>query len=298
MTRHVFISYASTNHTLAEEVLGFLETRGFPCWIAPRNVRAGRDYGEEIITAIEDSAVVVLILSDDANSSLFVKNEVERAFSKKKTIVPFRIQNVPPSKAIELFVGGSHWIDAWNPPREHQLTSLARTVAEFLPSGTLATPAQSAPDPSTRVEASASRSSEFVVTETGGTAHELTGLFIRYPGGFGPSQEKRGILLRRGSAETLVEWARIDTLTFVNKHKDKGKYRYEVQVLLQSGKTLNLEVADDWNMRSGETGLLFGTCDLGEVKLRFADIATIVCPTTAQQDAPPDGNVPGNSGPQ
>ncbi len=32
------------------------------------------------------------------------------------------------------------------------------------------------------------------------------------------------------------------------------------------------------SLQDGETGLLFGQCDLGEVRLRFSDIATIACP--------------------
>src|SRR5688500_10343479 len=43
-----FISYASDNREKAEAICASLEQRGRVCWIAPRDIRAGREYGDEI----------------------------------------------------------------------------------------------------------------------------------------------------------------------------------------------------------------------------------------------------------
>ena len=40
----VFISHASQDHVVAEEICRLLEEDGIRCWIAPRNVDPGHDY--------------------------------------------------------------------------------------------------------------------------------------------------------------------------------------------------------------------------------------------------------------
>jgi hypothetical protein len=129
-----FISYASDNRDKADDICAALEDRGFTCWIAPRNVRAGREYADEIISGIGQSACVVLVLSEAANTSVFVRREVERAVSKNKPIFPVRIDEVLPSPGLELFVSGTHWLDAWDGDWDDHMAHLAREVAS-VPAG-------------------------------------------------------------------------------------------------------------------------------------------------------------------
>lgn len=86
--RSVFISHASKNFKMAEEVRGLLEDQGVSCWLAPRDIPAGGQYGSSIVDAIRDSSIVVLLLTEEANKSKPVENEVECAFKNQKTIVP------------------------------------------------------------------------------------------------------------------------------------------------------------------------------------------------------------------
>jgi hypothetical protein len=57
---------------------------------------------------------------------------VERAVAKGIPIVPFRIEDVPMSKALEYFISSPHWLDALTPPLERHLEYLARTVQLLL----------------------------------------------------------------------------------------------------------------------------------------------------------------------
>src|SRR5580765_6104448 len=138
MAKTAFISYASEDEPTAAKISAYLERNGVSCWIAPRDVRPGADYGSEIIDGIETSAVLVLVLSEHANSSTFVKREVERAVSKGKPIFPVRVREVVPSKSLELFISSAEWIDAWQPPIEQYLERLAesiRSAAALYPPG-------------------------------------------------------------------------------------------------------------------------------------------------------------------
>lgn len=110
---HVFISHASVNHDVAERICQLIEAQGVKCWIAPRDIRAGHEYAREIMGGISQCAAMVLVLTTPANDSTFVKLEVERAVSHKKPVIPIRLENVMPAPSLELFISGSHWIDAW-----------------------------------------------------------------------------------------------------------------------------------------------------------------------------------------
>ncbi|BBP01401.1 toll/interleukin-1 receptor domain-containing protein [Sulfuriferula nivalis] len=133
--KQVFISHSSADKPLADEVCAQLERRGLSCWIAPRDIDPGKDYGEEIILGIENCVATVLLLSESANQSIFVRKEIERAVSKLKPVFPVRVRNVAPSKGLELFISSSHWIDAWQPPMDIKMDQLAASILALVNTG-------------------------------------------------------------------------------------------------------------------------------------------------------------------
>src|SRR5450631_2758380 len=87
----VFISYASQDKAVADSVCQALENAGVACWIAPRNVVPGESYAGAIVHAIDDTKLLVLILSEQSASSKHILREVERASSKEHPVIAFRI---------------------------------------------------------------------------------------------------------------------------------------------------------------------------------------------------------------
>jgi hypothetical protein len=132
LTREVFISYASNDLPAAEAVCAGLESEGYSCWMAPRDVTPGMDWSEQIVEALFHAGVVVLVLSSDANNSHQVKREIERAVSTGRAVIPFRIEDVPPSKSLAFFISTSHWLDAISPPLERHLPRLIAAVRSHL----------------------------------------------------------------------------------------------------------------------------------------------------------------------
>jgi hypothetical protein len=110
-TPDVFISYASQDTPVADAVVGALESAGLKCWIAPRNVVPGALYADEIVRAINETTVVVLVLSQHAVASSHVGKEIERASSKRRRIVALRTASVTLTRAFEYFLSESQWID-------------------------------------------------------------------------------------------------------------------------------------------------------------------------------------------
>jgi len=107
----VFVSYASADAAVANAIVETLERRGLRCWIAPRDVKPGGQYADAIVGAINDAMAVVLVLSSSAVASSHVSREVERAASKHKPIIAFRIDVASLSRSLEYFLGESQWID-------------------------------------------------------------------------------------------------------------------------------------------------------------------------------------------
>jgi serine/threonine protein kinase len=132
MNPHVFISYSSGDKKTADAICASLERAGLSCWIAPRNILPGKNWGEAIIDGISQSRVMVLVLSAKANESSQVMREVDRAVHKNVPIIPFRIEDVPPSKALELYLSAAHWLDAYTPPLSKHLEYLENTVRSII----------------------------------------------------------------------------------------------------------------------------------------------------------------------
>jgi len=118
MVRDVFVSYSQPDFGCAMELVGRVEQEGINCWIAPRDIAPSADWAAEIIDAISNSRTMVLVFSASSNESPQVRREVERAVHKQVSILPFRIENVLPSKSLEYFLSAQHWMDAFPPPRE------------------------------------------------------------------------------------------------------------------------------------------------------------------------------------
>jgi hypothetical protein len=132
MLKDVFLSYASDDKAFAHRLCETLEHRGIACWIAPRDIAPGSGFDEAIVDAIDSAQALVLVLSGHANESPFVINEVNRAFAKGKTIFPFRIEDVLPSKALQLYLARHQWTDAFPPPVEEKVDRLAAAVMALL----------------------------------------------------------------------------------------------------------------------------------------------------------------------
>jgi hypothetical protein len=131
-THDVFLSYSSKDKKWADAVCAVLERHRVRCWIAPRDITPGDEWGAAIIKGLNASRVMVLIFSGHANASGQVRREVERAISQGMSVVPVRIEDVRPEGAMEYALGNTHWLDAFSPPVEQQLEKLARSVKMLL----------------------------------------------------------------------------------------------------------------------------------------------------------------------
>lgn len=132
MKHDVFISYSSHDKAIADAICSKLENSNIRCWIAPRDILPGIEFGEAIINAIADCRILLLVFSAKANDSPYIRKEVERAVGKGKIIIPFRIEDILPTKAMEFVLSDTQWLDAISPPLELHIDKLTNTIYSLL----------------------------------------------------------------------------------------------------------------------------------------------------------------------
>jgi hypothetical protein len=135
MAHDVFVSYSNKDKPIADAVVAGLEKSGIRCWVAPRDITPGSSWGDAIISAIEGSRFMVIILSGNSNRSKQVIREVERAVANNVIIIPFRIENIDPTGAMAYFLSTEHWLDAITPPLERHIEKLQSTLQLFISGG-------------------------------------------------------------------------------------------------------------------------------------------------------------------
>ncbi len=130
---YVFISHSSKDFEIAEKVCDYLEKNGQRCFLAPRDIRSGQIYAQELVEGIDRSDVVLVLLSKAANESPHVLREIERAVSKKISILVYRLEEVELSKSLEYFLMTHQWIRAGEKePLEDILKSINNCKQENL----------------------------------------------------------------------------------------------------------------------------------------------------------------------
>ena len=132
MAHDVFIAFAPKDKVAADAVCAALEAKKIRSWIAPRDVRLKENATAAVREAIKASRIMVLIFSEHANRSKPVLDQLVAAVNAGKVVIPFKIEDIFPSGAMEFYLMSTHWLDAMNPPTEIEIDNLINTVEHFL----------------------------------------------------------------------------------------------------------------------------------------------------------------------
>ncbi len=124
----VFISYSSKNKNVADAIVSDFEQNGIRCWYAPRDIRPGEEWVTAITKALECSKALVLIYTEDSNTSRQVMNEIAVAFNAGITIVPFKLTDEQMSSELEYYLTRVHWLDALSKPLKKNIVSLREYI--------------------------------------------------------------------------------------------------------------------------------------------------------------------------
>ena len=135
MAHDVFLSHSAKDKEVADAICARMEAEGVRCWVAPRDILPGVEWGDAIMNAIGACPVMVLILSRNSNGSPQVRREVERAIHRGVMVIPFRIEEMEPTGSMEYFLSAPHWLDAIQPPLAPHVARLVDTTKVLLGRG-------------------------------------------------------------------------------------------------------------------------------------------------------------------
>src|SRR5215831_20612597 len=85
---NVFISHASPDVEFASKIRRRLQAARITAWLDRNSIRFGALLGDELLEAIKDNRVVVLLWSKAAARSRWVATEILTAYHTKRFIAP------------------------------------------------------------------------------------------------------------------------------------------------------------------------------------------------------------------
>ncbi len=129
----VFLCHSSSDLELAEKIYEAMEGSGHCCFFSNRTIPPGVTWSAAVVRGIENSKVMVLILSDAANDSDEVLREVTLASENKVSIIAFFLTTSPISYRLKYYLNSRQWLLAQNDARV-QIPKLVWAVGVILES--------------------------------------------------------------------------------------------------------------------------------------------------------------------
>ncbi len=126
--RDLFISHASQDAAVAQDLRAELEGAGYTCWMAPDDIVGSRPWAEQILSAIESSRVMVVLISRHANDSVHVSREVNLALERARAVLPVRIEEVAPGGSLGYLLSLVQRVDAFPPPVSIHTARIRRMI--------------------------------------------------------------------------------------------------------------------------------------------------------------------------
>lgn len=129
MKYDVFISFSEEDIEKAQYIKQVLEKNGFRCFFAPDLAARGEDYASEALDAIYNCSVFLLILSDSAQNSKWVKRELNQALDSDKKVFPFIVEDFELNKEFNFMLAQTQRVNAFY-EKDAALSQLVRDIGE------------------------------------------------------------------------------------------------------------------------------------------------------------------------
>jgi TIR domain len=107
-----FISHASIDAELAQQLCAAIENGGVHCWIAPRDILPGQPWSESIVEGIEGCSAFVLLATGTSVLSRDVMIEVERAHRLDRPIYTVMVDQPHLSREITYYLTRLQWLES------------------------------------------------------------------------------------------------------------------------------------------------------------------------------------------
>ena len=131
MSAEVFISYASKDRERIIDLVDRLDSSGVSVWIDQMSIEGATMWSQEIVAAIRNCKVLILVISENSADSENVVKEVALASEGRKRILPVYLASaeIPESMAYQL--AGIQRVEFFEGQEESGLQSMIRALAKL-----------------------------------------------------------------------------------------------------------------------------------------------------------------------
>ncbi len=122
----VFISYSHFDSKFANDLFTKLSELNYSCFLDSENLHGGDNWAEKIINEIDNCNLFIILCSKHSNDSSQVLSEIVSARTRKKAIIPIKIEQFVLSGAMEYHLSAYQIIDGCSGVTANLLTEIIR----------------------------------------------------------------------------------------------------------------------------------------------------------------------------
>ena len=130
MSAEVFISYSSYDRDRVMPVVESLRSSGISVWVDEGNIHAADLWSEQIVQAIADCRVMVVMLSKNSTDSHNVVKEVMLASEQKKALLPVYLEPADIPAKLQYQLAGIQHLELYGQDEQQVLKDLANGLAK------------------------------------------------------------------------------------------------------------------------------------------------------------------------
>ena len=130
MSAEVFISYSSLDRDRVMPAVESLRGNGITVWVDEGNIHAADLWSEQIVQAIADCRVMVVMLSQNSTDSHNVVKEVMLASEQKKALLPVYLEPADIPAKLQYQLAGIQHLELYGENEQQVLEDLANGLAK------------------------------------------------------------------------------------------------------------------------------------------------------------------------
>jgi len=130
MGAEVFVSYSSLDRDRVMPVVESLRGNGISVWVDEGNIHAADLWSEQIVQAIADCRVMVVMLSQNSTDSHNVVKEVMLASEQKKALLPVYLEAADITAKLQYQLAGIQHLELYGENEQQVLEDLANGLAK------------------------------------------------------------------------------------------------------------------------------------------------------------------------
>ncbi len=106
--KDIFVSNSKDDKSLSKKLVSKLESVGYSCFVLPRDETSGKS--DDLIAG---SKIFILILSESAEKSKQVAEQLKSAVEQNCTIIPFKAGKIDNTLGIQYMLDELEWVDSY-----------------------------------------------------------------------------------------------------------------------------------------------------------------------------------------